>query len=92
MPNIAVIHVAAAVPLPHAVHLLDLSHGTLGGRFGTTLEAFRRVARDVAKDGWAASAIHEPGRKTSYVFRCACPMASLRFSVLAVAITAGSVT
>ncbi len=83
MPNVPDVHTAAAVSLPHAVHLPSLSHGIQGGRFAAALEACRRVAWDVAGEGWTASAIHEPGCGTSYVFRFACPMASLRFSARA---------
>ncbi len=92
MPNLAYAPVAttAAAPLPHAVHLPDLSFRALGDRFGPALEACRGAARAVAgDDGWTASAVHEPGRGTSYVFRFACPMASLRFSARAAAATTG---
>ncbi len=82
MPNVAYTPVAAAAPRPpHAVHLPDLFFRALGDRFGPALEACRGAARAVAgEDGWTASAVHEPGRGTGYVFRFACPMASLRFS------------
>ena len=92
MPNVAYTPVAAAAPLPHAVHLPDLSFRALGDRFGPALEACRSAARAVAghEDGWSASAVHEPGLGTSYVFRFASPMASLRFSARAAAVaTAG---
>lgn len=89
MPNLAHAPVLAAgdgTPLPHAVHLIDLSSRALGDRFGPALDACRAAARAVAgEDGWAASAVHEPGLGTSYVFRFACPMASLRFSARAAA-------
>jgi len=87
MPNLAHAPVIAAgdgTPLPHAVHLPDLSFRALGDRLGAALEACRAAARAGAEeDGWAASAVHEPGLGTSYVFRFACPMASLRFSARA---------
>ena len=69
--------------MSHAVHVPDLSFRVLGDSFGTTFEACRRVARTVAGEEWAASAVHEPVLGTSYVFRFACPMASLRFSAQA---------
>ena len=80
MPNVADTRIATAAPLPHAVHLPGLSFRALGGGFGPALDACRGAARAVAGDGWAAAAMHEPGRGTSYVFGFACPMASLRFS------------
>ncbi len=90
MPNVADTRIAAATaPLPHAVHLPDLSFRSLGDRFGPALEACRDAARAVAGDGWTASAVHEPGHGTSYVFRFACPMASLRFSARAAVATTG---
>ena len=92
MPNLAHAPVIAAgdgTPLPHAVHLPDLSFRALGDRLGAALEACRAAARAVAEEGgWAASAVHEPGLGTSYVFRFACPMASLRFSARAAAAAA----
>ena len=46
--------------------------------------ACRRAAQAVAGEGgWTAEAVHEPGLGTGYVFRFACPMASLRFSARA---------
>ncbi len=90
MPNIADTRVATAATLPHAVHLPDLSFHALGNGFGPAFEACRGAARAVAEeDGWAASAVHEPGLGTSYVFRFACPMASLRFSAHAAVATTG---
>ena len=89
MPNLAHAPVADAAPPPHAVHLPDLSFHALGDRFGPAFEACRGAARSVAGDGWAASAVHEAGMGTSYVFRFACPMASLRFSACAAVATTG---
>ena len=76
MPNLAhapVIAAADSTPLPHAVHLPDLSFRALGDRLGPALEACRAAARAVAGEdaGWAAWAVHEPGLGTSYVFRFA---------------------
>ena len=89
MPNVAYTPIAAAAaPLPHAVHLPGLSFRALGDRFGPALEACRGAARAVAGDGWTIAAVHEPGLGTSYVFRFACPMASLRFSARAAAAAA----
>ena len=89
MPNVADTRVATAASLPHAVHLPDLSFRALGDGFGPAFEACQGAARAVAGHGWAASAVHEPGLGTSYVFRFACPMASLRFSARAAAATTG---
>ena len=89
MPNIADTRVAAAATLPHAVHLPDLSFRALGEGFGPAFGACQGAARAVAGDGWAASAVHEAGMGTSYVFRFACPMASLRFSARAAVATTG---
>ena len=88
MPNIADTRVATAALLPHAVHLPDLSFRALGDGFGPAFEACQGAARAVAGDGWTASAVHEAGCGTSYVFRFACPMASLRFSARAAAAAA----
>ena len=88
MPNLTHTCIAAAdgAPLPHAVHLPDLSLRALGDRLGPALEACRAVARTIAgEDGWSASAVYEPVHGTSYVFSFACPMASLRFSARAAA-------
>src|SRR5919107_6418411 len=85
MPNTADAHMPTAAPMPHVVHLPELSVHALGDRFGPALEACRRAAYAVAGDGWTASAVHETGRGTSYVFRFARPMASLRFSARAAA-------
>ena len=87
MPNVADTRVAAAPSLPHAVHLPDLSFRAIGDGFVPAFEACRGAARAVAGDGWTASAVHEPGHGTSYVFRFACPMASLRFSARAAVAT-----
>ena len=92
MPNLAHTSIAAAIapPLPHAVLLPDLSFRALGDRFGPAFDACRAVARAVAGEGgWTAEAVHEPGLGTSYVFRFACPMASLRFSAQAAVATTG---
>ena len=89
MPNVADTRIATAAPLPHAVHLPGLSFRALGDRFGPAFEACQGAARAVAGDGWTASAVHETGRGTSYVFRFACPMASLRFSARAAVATTG---
>ena len=94
MPNLAhapVVVAADGAPFPHAVHLPALSFRALGDRFGPAFDACRAAALAVAgDDGWSASALHEPGMGTSYVFRFACPMASLRFSArAAAAATAG---
>ena len=80
MPNLADAPVATAAPLPHAVHLPELSFRALGEQFGPAFDACRQAARSVAGEDWTAAATHEPGRGTSYLFRFACPMASLRFS------------
>ena len=91
MPNLAHAPVIAAgdgTPLPHAVHLPDLSLRALGERLGPALEACRAAARAVgAGNGWSVSAVYEPGLGASYVFSFACPMASLRFSARAAAAT-----
>jgi hypothetical protein len=84
MPNVEPASVAAASPLPHVVHLQGLSLRALGERFGPAFDACRQAACAAAGEGWTTSAVHEPGRGTSYVFRFACPMASLRFSARAV--------
>ena len=89
MPNVADTRIATAAPLPHAVHLPGLSFRALGVRFGPAFEACQGAARAVAGAGWTASAVHEPGMGTSYVFRFACPMASLRFSAHAAVATTG---
>ncbi len=89
MPNVADTRIATAATLPHAVHLPDLSFRALGDGFGPAFEACQGAARAVAGDGWTASAVHESGMGTSYVFRFACPMASLRFSARAAAATTG---
>ena len=81
MPNVAYTPIVPAAPPAHAVHLPGLSFRALGDRFGPAFEACRGAARAVAgEDGWTAEAVHEPGLGTGYVFRFACPMASLRFS------------
>src|SRR3712207_2863129 len=57
MPNVAYTPVVAAdgTPLPHAVHLPDLSFRALSDRLGPALEACRAAARAVAgDDGWSA--------------------------------------
>ena len=92
MPNVAYTTTVAtaAPPLPHAVPLPDLSFRALGDRFGPAFDACRAAARAAAGEGgWTAEAVHEPGRGTGYVFRFACPMASLRFSARAAAATTG---
>jgi hypothetical protein len=67
--------------LPHEVALPDLSLRVLGRGFGAAFDACRRAAaRAAAGDGWGVSAVHRAGLGTSYVFRFAGPMASLRFS------------
>ena len=77
-------------PLPYAVPLPDLSFRALGDRFAPAFDACRAAARAAAGEGgWTAEAAHEPGLGTGYVFRFACPMASLRFSARAAAATAG---
>ena len=85
MPNCARAHLVTTAPLPHVVHLPDLSVRALDHRFGPAFDACRRVAQAVAEDGCTASAVHEPGHGTSYVFRFDCSMASLRFSAQAAA-------
>ena len=92
MPNVAYTTTVAtaAPPLPHAVPLPDLSFRALGDRFGPAFDACRAAARAVAGEGgWTAEAMHEAGRGTGYVFRFACPMASLHFSAHAAVATAG---
>ena len=94
MPNVAYTTIAAAPaatpPPPHTVHLPDLSFRALGDRFGPAFDACRAAARAVAGEGgWTAEAVHEAGRGTGYVFRFACPMASLRFSAQAAVATTG---
>ncbi len=87
MPNVADTRVANAASLPHATHLPGLSFRALGDGFGPAFDACQGAARAVAGDAWAASAVHESGLGTSYVFRFVCPMASLRFSVRAAVAT-----
>ncbi len=89
MPNVADTRVATTASLPHATHLPGLSFRALGDGFGSAFEACQGAARAVAGDRWTAEAVHESGRGTSYVFRFACPMASLRFSVQAAVATTG---
>jgi hypothetical protein len=77
--------------LPHEVALPDLSLRVLGRGFAAAFDACcRAAARAAAGEGWTASPVHHAGLDTSYVFRFARPMASLRFSAEAGAAIAAS--
>jgi hypothetical protein len=82
IPDAPFVH---APDLPHEVALPRLSIDVLGRRFENAFVAYRCAAADAAAEGWTAHAVHTPGAGTSYVFRFADAIASLRFAALAAA-------
>jgi hypothetical protein len=78
----------SATAFPYEVRLQGLSSVDLGSRFQPVFDACHHAAVRFGGRDWAVAAVHEPGR-TSYVFRFALPLPSLRFAAHAAALLAG---